>query len=187
LKNATTHIATMSDEAVITAYVKTGEMNLVGELYNRYAHLVFGVALKYLKNKDESKDVMIQVFEKLLVDLKKYEILNFKSWLYTYTKNACLMAMRKREIKLSEKDAFDLPVKAAEESYADDVEMKLHQLEVEVEKLNADQKICIRLFYLENKSYTQIMSETGFTFNQIKSSIQNGKRNLKIRLSGTNE
>ena len=183
MKKNNSNIVQLKDEAIIASYAKTGEVNLVGELYNRYARLVFGVCLKYLKNKEESADVMIKIFEKLLDDLKRYEIQNFKSWLYTYTKNACLMSMRKRVLTTSEKDVFEFDAKLKDESTQNDIEEKILLLEDEVEKLENEQKTCIKLFYIENKSYTQIMTETGFSFNQIKSCIQNGKRNLKLRMN----
>lgn len=176
----------MSDEDIIQRYLQTDENAMVGELYNRYARLVFGLSLKYLKNKEESKDLLLGVFERLLVDLKKYEIKNFKSWLYTYTKNECLMFLRKKSLNVIESDVFEANVRA----YDDEVELensaedKLVVLEKHVSTLAYEQQQCIRMFFMENKSYQQISDETGLTFKQIKSFIQNGKRNLRIKLSG---
>ena len=42
------------------------------------------------------------------------------------------------------------------------------------------QRICIDLFQLQEKSYKEIMASTGFDFKQVKTHIQNGKRNLKL-------
>lgn len=181
------HITKLSDEDIIQRYLRTDDNTMVGELYNRYARLVFGVGLKYLKNKEESKDVLFSVFEKLLADLKKYEIKNFKAWLYTYTKNECLMQLRKTKVKTIEKDVFDVQVGGIDEEEEEveyNKEALLQSLEGHVEGLADEQKQCIKLFYIENKSYGEISEETGLTFNQIKSFIQNGKRNLKMKLSG---
>lgn len=184
MSSANQHISQHSDEDLIRCYLETGDNNPVGELYNRYARLVFGVCLKYLKNKDESRDILLGVFEKLLVDLKKYEIKNFKAWLYTYTRNECLMLLRKSRIKTIEADIFDTYLGAEEEEAPmQDKETVLASLEQSVEELNDEQRICIRLFYIENKSYNQIADETGLNFRQIKSFIQNGKRNLRVKLS----
>jgi RNA polymerase sigma-70 factor (ECF subfamily) len=179
------NITQLPDEDIIQRYHESGNNAMVGELYNRYARLVFGVGLKYLKNKEESKDVMFSVFEKLLVDLKKYDIKNFKAWLYTYTKNECLMQLRKQKIKTIDPDIYDVPVKATDdEGETEELEVSLASLEAQIEGLVEEQKICIKKFYIENKSYNEIAEETGLTFNQIKSFIQNGKRNLKMRLTG---
>ena len=184
------HISQLSDEDIIQRYLSSGDNTMVGELYNRYARLVFGVGLKYLKNKEESKDVLLGVFEKLLVDLKKYQINNFKAWLYTYTKNECLMQLRKNKIKTIEPDIYQIELNNNEiELTAEEKENALVMLEDYIEGLIDEQKQCIKLFYIENKSYTQISTETGLTFNQIKSFIQNGRRNLKLKLTSirTNE
>lgn len=180
------HIAKLSDADIIQRYLATDDNTMVGELYNRYARLVFGVGLKYLKNKEESKDVLLAVFEKLLSDLKKYQINNFKAWLYTYTKNECLMQLRKNKIKTVEADVFEMNMNNSENVNEEERESVLVRLEDYVETLVAEQKQCIKLFYIENKSYTQISVETGLTFNQIKSFIQNGKRNLKMKFTNIN-
>lgn len=174
----------LSDEDLIQRYLQSSDNNVVGELYNRYARLVFGVCLKYLKNKDESKDTLLLIFEKLLKDLKKYEIKNFKSWLYTYTKNECLMALRKATTKTLEADVHDLNIATAdEEAEATTDETVYQKLEESVRDLSEEQRTCIQLFYLENKSYNEIATITGLNFNQIKSFIQNGKRNLRLKLN----
>jgi RNA polymerase sigma-70 factor (ECF subfamily) len=55
-------------------------------------------------------------------------------------------------------------------------------LEEAIQELSEEQKLCVNLFYLQKKSYQQITDRTGFTLMQVKSYIQNGKRNLKIIL-----
>ena len=177
------HIAKLSDADIIQRYRTNDDNAMVGEMYNRYARLVFGVGLKYLKNKEESKDVLLSVFEKLLVDLKKHEINNFKAWLYTYTKNECLMQLRKNKIKTVEADVFEINVEEREIVNEDEKDSVLVLLEKYLESLIGEQKQCLKLFYIENKTYSQISNETGLSFNQIKSFIQNGKRNLKLKLS----
>ena len=180
------NINLLTDEQLVQRYLETGDNTPVGELYNRYARLVFGLSLKYLKNKDESRDILFGIFEKLLGDLKKYEIRNFKSWLYTYTRNECLMFLRKNRIHTVSADVFDLPLGIGEEEgqeEAADKEAALENLGQVVESLTEEQKVCIRMFYIENKSYNDIANETGLSFNQIKSFIQNGKRNLRIKLA----
>ena len=49
-----------------------------------------------------------------------------------------------------------------------------------MKELNPEQKQCVTLFYLQKKSYQEINEITGFSMLQVKSYIQNGKRNLKI-------
>ena len=171
-----------SDQVLITEYRKTGSLEVLGELYGRYMHLVYGVCLKYLKDEDQSKDAVMQIFEQLISKLKIHEVSNFKSWLYTLARNYCLMEIRTSskhsivsiEENFMEKDAF------THLDIDDTRERKLSVMEQCIEKLPAEQKDTISLFYLEQKCYKEVADITGYDLNKVKSYIQNGKRNLKI-------
>ena len=132
----------------------------------------------------------MDIFEKLLNDLLKHEIHNFKSWLYTYSRNFCLMKLRKKskEIAMSEIENNPSEVMELEENIHQSIEKEtqLQQLEKAIENLNNEQKKCISLFYLHEKSYIDIVNETGYELKKVKSYIQNGKRNLMIQLSKNN-
>ena len=183
-----------SDNELITEYKNTKNNVFVGILYKRYSHLVLGLSLKYLKDEDEAKDAVMQVFEKLLTDLLKFNIDYFKSWLYTFSKNHCLMIIRTKQSKL--KKEIDMQIHA---DYFMETESTLHPykevekelqynlLEKAIDELSADQKKCIELFYLKEKSYNEIVELTGYSINEVKSFIQNGKRNLKIKLEKNSE
>lgn len=161
----------------------------VGILYTRYSHLVLGLSLKYLKDEDEAKDAVMQIFERLMIDLLKHEITYFKSWLYTYSKNHCLLIIRTKQSKLKKEidlqihaDSFMETENELHPNTAEEKEKQYTALELAINELNEDQKKCIELFYLQNKSYNEIVDITGFSQNEVKSFIQNGKRNLKIKL-----
>jgi RNA polymerase sigma factor (sigma-70 family) len=178
----------LSDEEVVSSYRLSSDKELVGVLFERYAHLVFGVSLKYLRNKDESHDMVINIFEKLLTDLKNFEILKFRPWLHSVTRNHCLMYLRKANRPGTEKDIETLQHKLQEEENdKPEKEFQLNRLDDAMKDINEEQRICITLFYLSDKSYQQIAAETGWELNKIKSHIQNGKRNLKIILESRNE
>ena len=90
----------LSDNDLINKFLETDDNEFIGELYERYGHLVLGLCIKYLKNKDEAQDLVIQIFTNLIKDLKKHKVQYFKSWLYVYSKNYCLMELRKRQREL---------------------------------------------------------------------------------------
>ena len=166
---------------MIKNYKSTGDNAFVGVLFERYTHLVFGVCMKYLKVEDEAKDAVMVIFENLLVSLKKHEVTYFKAWLHTVSKNHCLMVLRNAKREVTYVDTIH--VENHLEQHQDDkieLEEKLNMLEAAIEELDQQQQTCIRMFYIEEKSYQQIIEFTGFDFNQVKSFIQNGKRNLKI-------
>jgi len=175
-----------ADNELINIFSETGDNRFVGILYQRYGHLVLGLSIKYLKNKDEAQDAVIQIFANLINDLKKHKIEYFKSWLYVYSKNFCLMELRKRQSTLKKelelKENVVLFMDMSDPEHLKEKEKQITLMEKAIELLNVDQKRCINLFYLKNKSYVEIMEMTGYSNNDVKSYIQNGKRNLKLKM-----
>jgi len=173
---------TLSDTELLARYKHSGELPVLGELYSRYMSLVYGVCMKYLKDRDESKDAVMQVFEKLITTLKTHEVEHFKSWLYVTARNHCLMALRSRKGKNFEEISPQLMESDGLLHQEDEPEMEanLSKLEKCMEGLAAEQKQCVQLFYLQQKCYKEIVQATGYDDNKVKSYIQNGKRNLKI-------
>lgn len=171
-----------SDQELVQSFKKTGDLNTLATLFERYMDLLYGVCLKYLKDEELSKDAVMQVFEGLGEKVKKHEISNFKSWLHTVAKNHCLMQLRTpRNLKTTEFDGERMQFE--EDSHLDEViakEQQLSQMERCLETLSEEQKLTVTKFYLENKSYHDIAAETGIEWNKIRSFIQNGRRNLKI-------
>ena len=164
----------------------------MGELYKRYTRFVFLVSIKYLKNEEDSNEAVMQIFEKLLKDLKKHKIENFKSWLHVVTKNFCFQLLRQNQSlqkKQGEYENFSTSFMEKEEylhhTVEQEKEIKLQALETAVNELNDEQKTCIELFYLQEKSYKEVVEITGFEMKKVKSYIQNGKRNLKMLLQNS--
>lgn len=165
-------------------------MSVLGELYQRYMDLVYGVCLKYYKEPETAKDSVMQIFEELVTKLKKHEVENFKGWLHQVARNHCLMQLRtprnmktvefKTELMQSEENVHLNGVLEKEENF--------RKLENCLETLSGHQQEAIRLFYLEGRCYNEITEITGQEWNQVRSLIQNGRRNLKNCMeSGGNE
>lgn len=182
-----------SDAQLISEFSSTGDLEILGELYSGYLHLVYGVCLKYLKNREESQDAVMQIFEKLITDLPKQKIDNFRNWLHVVTRNFCLMKLRadkSQELKLREWSSdpgnFMENGSGLHPIDRDDIDTDTALADC-IEKLKDEQKECIRQFYYENRSYSEIASNLGFDEKKVKSYLQNGKRNLKLCLEEKNE
>lgn len=177
-----------SDLALISEYKKSKDPRFVGELYNRYLHLVTGACMKYLKHQEDAKDASMDIFEELLVKLLVHEISNFKSWLYSLTRNHCLMKIRKVK-NITEVDIQDEKIenrfmeKPDFEHLIDESSSETERLQSAIANLKDNQRLCIELFYLQEMSYKQVSEKTGLDLKQVKSNIQNGKRNLQLILS----
>ncbi|MBC7936932.1 MAG: sigma-70 family RNA polymerase sigma factor [Rhizobacter sp.] len=170
------------DQELLQRYYKDNDNEWLGVLLQRYTMLLLGVCMKYLKNEEDAKDSVQQVFLKVINDLPKYKVEFFKSWLYMVAKNHCLMKLRdkgKYTAELSEQ-LMTTPEEDEGIKNAAEKEISLTNMEQALEQLNNEQKVCVTLFYLEKQSYQQIAGNTGYTVMQVKSHIQNGKRNLKI-------
>lgn len=172
----------LDDAALLSQFKKTNELGSLSDLFIRYTAMVHGVCLKYLKDRDEAKDMVMQVYEKLAGKVKDHEITHFKSWLYVTTRNECLMYLRSRKGKINQDidSTFmenELILHLEEEP---EMETNLTKLEKCIDKLANEQKQCVQLFFIEEQCYKDITTATGFDLNKVKSYIQNGKRNLKI-------
>lgn len=169
---------TLTDEELLTAYRRDGDNQWLGFLLQRYTALLLGVAYKYLGERSAAEDAVQHVFETTLTHLPQEPILNFKGWLYVLMRNHCLQQLRNRPFLQGEEAFAHSPQDDAMENLLQ-LEHSLDQLAACLQLLGAEQRTTITMFYLEKKTYEQIMSATGFTFMQVKSYIQNGKRNLK--------
>ncbi|MCC7452687.1 MAG: sigma-70 family RNA polymerase sigma factor [Crocinitomix sp.] len=170
--------------------VKKSDDNALAELFKRYAPLVMGLCLKYLKDSQVAEDLMMEIFEKLTEKLLKHEVRNFKSWLFSLSRNECLMVLRKSKLDtMSLDNSLIYQEDTSDKAYTGKIEteLKLEALDKAMDVLGEDQHKAIRLFYFDFKSYDEIAKLMETSINKVKSLIQNGKRNLKIKLENGNE
>ncbi|MBC7867055.1 MAG: sigma-70 family RNA polymerase sigma factor [Gloeobacteraceae cyanobacterium ES-bin-316] len=172
----------LEDKELLQRYYLEHNNDLLGILLQRYTMLLLGVCMKYLKNEEDAKDSVQQVFLKVINDLPKYKVEFFKSWLYMVAKNHCLMKLRDKGKYTSEINENMLATADETEGKLKSIEKDtyLNNMELAMEQLNEEQKLCVTSFYLQKQTYQQIAERTGYTVMQVKSHIQNGKRNLKI-------
>jgi len=170
----------ISDTELLERFYIDGNNEWLGILLERYTYLLLGVCMKYLKNEEESKDAVQQIFLKAITELAKYRVAYIKSWLYMVAKNHCLMKLRDKHVFVPAETQKDLTATETDKQGFLDKEHSLTLLEQALQELNEEQKTCVTLFYLRKMSYQEIVDQTGYTLLQVKSHIQNGKRNLKI-------
>lgn len=173
----------MTDQELLERFYSDHNNEWLGILLQRYTLLLLGVCMKYLKQEEEAKDSVQQVFLKVIQELHKYKVEYFKSWLYMVAKNHCLMKIRERQGKmtveindrLSGQQENETDIQALYQN-----ELTLNLMNAALEELGEEQRQCVTLFYLQKKSYQEVSDVTGYSMLQVKSYIQNGKRNLKI-------
>lgn len=176
-KDKYTHI---TDNELLHFFYAEKDNKWIGILLQRYTLLLLGTCMKYLKNEEEAKDSVQQIFLKAITELNKYEVTYFKSWIYMIAKNHCLMKLRDKNIFVEATENQQLPLEETDIDELNNKENILTHIEYAINELNEEQKTCVTLFYLKKKSYQEIANITGFNLLQVKSHIQNGKRNLKL-------
>jgi len=172
------------DDQLLAAYNASQNADLLAILLQRHTLMLLAVAMKYLKDKSLAADAVQQVYLKVLSDNKIAEVQNCKAWLYIIMRNLCLQWLRDKNRTLNDEVLQNFTIDAHEEN-PDwwKTDYSLQQLQLAMQQLPAEQMHCISMFYLHQKSYRQIMHQHGYSYLQVKSAIQNGKRNLKIILS----
>jgi len=184
----------LSDLDLINRYQKDSDIGVIGELFNRHKHIVMGIGIKYLKDKAAAEDAMMNIFEEMIKVLQKSEIKNFKPWLSTVTRNYLHKLYRTEskqnvvafEEEVIKNDSFFMELLEDDTLISEKIEIENRETAISkaIESLKEEQAVCIRLFFLEQKTYVEVCEQTGFSFKEVKSFIQNGKRNLRIKLEG---
>ena len=173
----------ITDQELLEKFYADRNNEWLGRILERYTLLLLGVCMKYLKNEDDAKDSVQQIFLKVIQELHKYKVEYFKSWIYMVAKNHCLMKLRDRQgkmpVEINEK-LMSSPGEETDQRTLLENDLAMDLMEEALKELNPEQKQCVTLFYLQKKTYQEINEMTGYTMLQVKSYIQNGKRNLKI-------
>ena len=172
----------ITDTELLEKFYSDHDNQWLGIVLQRYTLLLLGVCMKYLKNEEEAKDAVQQVFLKAINELHKYKVAYFKSWIYMIAKNHCLMQLRNKGRHHAEinEQTMATPAEPEEKSSYIEKDKTLNNLSAALLQLNKEQQLCVTLFYLEKKSYQEISQQSNFSIMHVKSHIQNGKRNLKI-------
>ena len=172
--------AHIDDKELLNRFYTEGNSMWLGILLERYTMLLLGVCMKYLKDEEAAKDTVQQIFLKVITELGKYKVDYFKSWLYMIAKNQCLMRLRDKHGRFPVELSEQIPDLPSLKTELIEKEKTLSLIEEGLDELSEEQKVCVTLFYLRKKSYQEIADSTHFSLLQVKSFIQNGKRNLRM-------
>ena len=188
LLNRRTYLRKLSDEDIISLYKEKQWTSCIDELYQRYAHMVFGVCMKYVKQNENAEDLTLSLFASLTEKLLHHQVQHFKSWLYVSARNSSLMFIRANKMNVELKDD-DILYDDGDQRLDEKLEKDelIESLIMVFEELKQEQRICIQLFYLQKKSYEEVASITSYSLKEVKSHLQNGRRNLKLLLEKRKE
>ena len=173
----------MEEKQLLQKYRDTKDQTHLARLYKPYMPLVYGSCLKYLKNEQDAQDAVMDIFEKLVKKALTHKIEYFKSWIFIVTRNHCFEKLRRKTSHQEKENAAEL-MYSGEVFHPDSVnkDAQVTVLHECMDKLEEHQRSCIKLFYFKKMSYAEIAESISLNFNQVRSRIQNGRRNLKTCL-----
>ena len=188
LLNRRSFLRKLSDEEIISLYKEKQWTGCIDELYQRYSHMVFGVCMKYVKQIENAEDLTLSLFTSLTEKLMKHQVQHFKSWLYVSARNSSLMFLRANKLSQELKDD-DILYDDGDQRLDEKLEQDelLERLTMVFDELKQEQRICIDLFYLQKKSYEEVSQITQYSMKEVKSHLQNGRRNLKLLIEKRKE
>lgn len=175
----------MPDERLLERYKETKDLKWISQLFGRYVHLIYGVCLRYTPDVREAEDMTMEVYEKITSKALTHNVKQFKSWVYIVAKNHCLEKIRKMTGRRTESFDPTFMQLAAEFHPIDEVvttelkESQFKRMEDCMNRLNDQQRKSIELFYYKNKTYSQIAAIIEDEVSQVRSYLQNGRRNIK--------
>ncbi|MFP4664918.1 MAG: RNA polymerase sigma factor [Bacteroidales bacterium] len=183
-----------ADKTLIRKYRESGDKAVIAELFNRYSGFVLAICMKYMRDKAPAEEMTVEIFESLFEKLKKHKVDYFKTWLYSVARNHCLENLRKSGTRHRHETGYQMEERLFMESEEDahlstgnEDEHMVKALKTAVEELSNEQKQCVSLFYFQERSYADIVRITGYPLKKVKSYLQNGKRNLKIKMEALYE
>src|SRR5665213_795062 len=89
------------DEQLLSSYQQSGDLAILGSLYEKQMPLVYGVCLKYLQDEEKAKDAVMGIFEELVDKVRQHEIKQFRSWLYVLSLSLIHISEPTRQAEIS--------------------------------------------------------------------------------------
>jgi len=159
-----------------------GDSRYWGFVYERFKRPVLGLCFRMLGNEEDAKDMTSDVFIKALDNIRQYDADRpFFPWLYRMARNLCIDHIRKNHgVRFVRPDDWENTATGTDPTEGEENDGLSVRIRKAIEGLKRPQKLCFCLFYLHDKSYDEIVRLTGFTLDQVRSHIQNGRRKFKL-------
>lgn len=171
-----------NDQYYITKIV-AGDSNAFAVLVDRYKDLVFTLALRMLKNREEAEEVAQDTFIKVFQSLVKFKgDSKFSTWIYRITYNGCLDRLKKYKQQYNV-----VPIDEYTERQIVDLSTVIDSLEEEEQRqtikeclhlLSSEDSFLLTLYYYEEQSLDEISKIMGLTANNVKVKLFRSRKKL---------
>jgi len=173
---------TTNDQIIINQIIE-GDSKAFTELVNRYKDLVYTLALRMLKNREEAEEVSQDTFIKIYKSLHKFKgESKFSTWIYKVAYNSCLDRIKKNRKYLNDVEINEFTeheVKTVDNAFEALVEEERNQLIQEcLNVLPSDDSFLLTLYYFEEQSLDEIANIVGLTANNVKVKLFRSRKKL---------
>ena len=166
--------ASQQDEAALIARIRAGDQSAMGDLYDRYSGVVYGVALRVLGNTSAAEDVLQEVFLQLWRNPQAFDPDRGRlaPWLAVIARNRAIDVLRKRPM---EEDIDELPISTGV-NLEDEAAERLAMAKVRgaLAALPQEQRKLLEMAFFEGMTHSEIAAKTGEPLGTVKTRIRAG-------------
>ena len=161
--------------------VLSGDTHSFSYLVDKYEDVVFSIAMKVLRNREDAEELAQESFIKAFKSLHTFKgNARFSTWLYRITYNNCISEIRKRKMKFVSADDVQLPDEPDEMNFDGiPAENRAKYVKAALEKLPQDEYTLILLYYFEDKSVEEIVVITRMTESNVKVKLFRARKKLQ--------
>ena len=180
------------EDQIIIGKVLAGDTASFGTIVEKYQHLVMNIAYQILRQREEAEDLAQNTF------VKAYEKLNtfkgdskFSTWLYRITWHMAISQHRKLHNVLNSNTFYindeSLHISDHSTIEANDREEALVKLEMAMQKLEADDRAILNMFYKQQLKVQEIAEITGFSESNVKVKLFRSRKKLAQHFESANQ
>lgn len=178
---------TTNDENILIAAIKNGDTKAYAQLVNRYKDLVYTLAIRMLKHREEAEEVAQDTFIKVFKSLDRFKgDSKFSTWIYRVAYNTCLDTIKKNKKHLSNVaiDEFTFNKLDTIDNALDNIikEEKSTLIRNCIDKLPEDSSALLTLFYFEELSLEEISKIINIEDNTVKVKLFRARKKLAVIL-----
>ena len=162
------------DDAALIARMRAGDQSAMGDLYDRYSGVVYGVALRVLANTTAAEDVVQEVFLQLWRNPQAFDADRGRlaPWLAVIARNRAIDHLRKRP---QEDDIDELPISTGVDLENDAAQkLAIEKIRGVLAQIPPDQRKTLEMAFFEGMTHTEIAGKTGEPLGTVKTRIRTG-------------
>lgn len=171
------------DDHQIIERIRAGQTQCYGILVKRYERLVFSLALRMMKSREDAEEVAQDVFVKAYQALDSFKgEAKFSSWLYriTYNRSLDMLARNKRHPAFEDSDAIADEDLNCVEDVLDRMERRAQQQLVQqaIKQLEPEEAFIVTVYYYKEHSVTEIAEMMDLTESNVKIKLYRSRKKL---------